>query len=51
MRLPIGDELFRSGLLVMGCALFLLLIVLFLFALASRKLKRRLEQEYGKKRH
>ena len=51
MRLPIGEELFQSGLLVMGCALGLFLIAACLMVFAFRKLKRKLDQEYGKKRH
>ena len=51
MRFPIGDDLFRMGLLVMGSVLLLFLIALLVLRLFGGRLKRTLEQEYGKKRH
>ena len=51
MRFPIGDDLFRIGLLVMGAALFLLIAALVVLGFVGKRLKRSLEQKYGKKRH
>ncbi len=51
MRIPVGDDLFQVGLLVMGAALFLLIAALVILAFAGKKLWRSLEQKYGKKRH
>ena len=51
MQIPIGDELFRLGLIVMAAGVFLLLAVIIVMGLVGHRLKKRLEQEYGKKRH
>ena len=49
--LLIGEDLFHCGLFVVGAAVILLLIAIILLTQAFRKLRRKLDQEYGKKRH
>ena len=51
MHLPIGDALFRYGLLIAGVSAALLLLSLALGMALRKRLMRKLEQEYGKKRH
>ena len=50
MSMPIGDSLFRLGILVMAAVLLLFLCFLAVYFLRKRRLRLRLEQEYGKKR-
>ncbi len=51
MHFPIGDDLFRLGLLIAGISFALLLLFLVIGSVIRQKLNHQLEQEYGKKRH
>lgn len=42
------EELFWSGIVVMGVAVFMILICCVVFSLSGRRLRKILEEEYGK---